>query len=95
MCPFKKKKKRKRKIGAEARLSLALCLICLFFEFSLDRSTAHAALNHVSTIMYKLACASVENSDLSAHLLSLIRVFNWRSICSQGSNISSGQTQRL
>ena len=39
--------------------------------------------------MYKLASAPIEHSHQPAHLHGLIRVFNGRSTCSQGSNISS------
>ena len=39
---------------------------------------------------YNLACAPIEDSDQTAHLRSLIRVFDGRSMGSQGSNSSSG-----
>ena len=44
---------------------------------------------------YKLACAHIKDSDQPAQWRRLIRVFNGRSIGSQGSNISSGGKLRL
>ena len=38
----------------------------------------------------KLACAPIEDSDQPAHLRRLIRVYDGHSMCSQGSNVSSG-----
>ena len=39
---------------------------------------------------YEMVCASIKNSEQPAHPRSLIRVFDWRSTNSQGSNFSSG-----
>ena len=39
---------------------------------------------------YKLAYAPIEDSDQPAHSRSLVRVFDGRSVGSQGSNVSSG-----
>ena len=44
---------------------------------------------------YKLACAPIDDSDQTAHLRSLIRVFNGRSMGSQGFNVSSREKVRL
>ena len=49
----------------------------------------------VSSKIYKLACAPIEDSDQTAHLRSLIRVFNERSLGSQASNVSLGGKLRL
>ena len=47
----------------------------------------------MSTKRYKLACAPIKDIDQHPH--SLIRVFNGRSMGSQGSNISLGRKLRL
>ena len=44
---------------------------------------------------YQLAYAHNENSGQTAHQRSLIRVFDWRSMGSPGSNVSSGGNLRL
>ena len=44
----------------------------------------------VSSIRYKLACASIEGSNQPAHLYCLIGVFDGRSVGSQESIVSSG-----
>ena len=49
----------------------------------------------VSSIWYNFPCAPIEDSDQSAHPRSLIRVFDGRSMGSQGSDVSSGGTLRL
>ena len=43
----------------------------------------------------KLACALIEDTDQPVQLRRLIRVFNGRSVGSQGSNVSSGVNLRL
>ena len=43
----------------------------------------------------KLACAPIEDSDQTAHMRSLITVFDGRSIGSQGFTVSIGGTKRL
>ena len=42
-----------------------------------------------------MACAPFKDSDQPAHLCSLIRVFDWCSMGSQGTNISSAGTLKL
>ena len=42
------------------------------------------------SITYKIACASTDGSDQSAHLRSLIRVFAGHSVGRKGSKASSG-----
>ena len=49
----------------------------------------------VSSNRYNLACEPIENSSQTAHLRSLIRVFDGHSMGSQGSNISSCRKLRL
>ena len=49
----------------------------------------------VTTKTYKLACAPIEDSDQAAHPRSLIRVFDGRSMGSQGYNVSSDGELRL
>ena len=44
---------------------------------------------------YNLACATIEDSDQPARPRRLIRVFNGRSMGSQGSNASSGRKMSL
>ena len=53
------------------------------------------AIEPVFNIRHKLACTSIEDSDQPAHPRSLIRVFDERSMGSQGSNVSSGGKLRL
>ena len=52
-------------------------------------------IKHVSSKRYKLASAPIEDSDLTAHERSLIWVFNWLSMGSQGSNVSLGGKLRF
>ena len=49
----------------------------------------------VSNKRYKLACVPIEDSDQPLHPCSLIRVFDERSMDSQGSGVSSGEKLRL
>ena len=49
----------------------------------------------VSSEWYKLACATIKDSDQIAHPYYLIRVFDGCSMDSQGSNISSVGKLRL
>ena len=62
------------------------------FECPLQR---YVVIVPLSSKSYKLACAPIEDSDQSAHSRSLIRVFNERSIGSQGFSVSSGGKVRL
>ena len=48
-----------------------------------------------SSIRYKLASAPIEDSDQPAQARSLIRVFDGGSMCSQGSNVSTGRKLTL
>ena len=48
-----------------------------------------------SSKRYKLACSPIKDSDQPAHSCSLIRVFDWRSTCSQGSNEFPGWKLKL
>ena len=49
----------------------------------------------MSSERYKLACAHIEDSDQTAHVRSLIRVFDGRFIGSEGSGqrFSGGKTE--
>ena len=49
----------------------------------------------VSSKRYKLACAPIEDSDQPAQMRRLIRVFDGRSMGSQGFSVSSGGKLRL
>ena len=49
----------------------------------------------VSSKMYKMACAPIEDSDQPAHTRSLISVFNGRPMGSQMSNVPSGGKLRF
>ena len=49
-----------------------------------------AGLEPVSIKGYNLACVRIEDLDQTAHMRSLIRVFDRRSIGSQGYNVSPG-----
>ena len=51
----------------------------------------YLASNH----RYRFACVPIEDSDQPAHPRSLIKVFDGRSMESQGSYVSSGATLRL
>ena len=41
-------------------------------------------------VRYNLTCAPIEDSDQLAHPRNLIRVFGWRTMGRQESNVSSG-----
>ena len=50
-------------------------------------------IESMSSKEYQLTCAPIRDSDQHAHHYSLTRVFNGRSMCSQGSNFSTGGIQ--
>ena len=52
--------------------------------------THHCISPSVSRKMYKLACASVEDSDQTAHLRSLIRIFDGRLGCQVSTFLQAG-----
>ena len=68
-------------------LRLALHLIIALTPFDHSVLTPNEP---VSIKTYMLAYAPIEDSDQTAHQRSLIRVFDGRSMDSQGSNVSSG-----
>ena len=49
----------------------------------------------MSSKRYKLAYAPIEDSDVPAHLRSLIRVFKGHIICSKGFNVLRRKTKTL
>ena len=70
-------------------------LLLNYCSFNVEISYTYTEYEPVHCKGYKLACVLIKDSDRPAHMRSLIRVFDGRSMNYQESNVSPGCNLRL